>query len=123
MPTTRIGSPGNCLGYSMALLPKHRLPRRQVLAGLCTVSFRILVIDDAANEQGRQFLLLVRPWSAGHWRQRKTLEMKKLYVGNLSFSATEDKLRSLFERYGIVERSVSSRIVTRDSQGALDLSS
>ncbi len=30
--------------------------------------------------------------------------MKKLYVGNLSFSATEDMLRSLFEKYGVVEQ-------------------
>ena len=30
--------------------------------------------------------------------------MKKLYVGNLSVSATEDMLRSLFEKYGPVER-------------------
>ncbi|HVN21721.1 MAG TPA: RNA-binding protein [Dongiaceae bacterium] len=30
--------------------------------------------------------------------------MKNIYVGNLSFSATEDMLRSLFEKYGAVER-------------------
>ncbi len=30
--------------------------------------------------------------------------MKNIYVGNLSYSATEDMLRSLFEKYGIVER-------------------
>ena len=30
--------------------------------------------------------------------------MKKIYVGNLSFSATEDMVRSLFEKYGAVER-------------------
>jgi RNA recognition motif-containing protein len=30
--------------------------------------------------------------------------MKKIYVGNLSFSATEDALRSLFEKYGAVDR-------------------
>jgi cold-inducible RNA-binding protein len=30
--------------------------------------------------------------------------MKNIYVGNLSFSATEDSLRSLFEKYGTVER-------------------
>ena len=30
--------------------------------------------------------------------------MTKIYVGNLSVSATEDMLRSLFEKYGTVER-------------------
>ena len=29
--------------------------------------------------------------------------MKKIYVGNLDFSATEESLRSLFEPYGAVE--------------------
>lgn len=28
--------------------------------------------------------------------------MKKLYVGNLPFSATEDEVRSMFERHGSV---------------------
>ncbi len=30
--------------------------------------------------------------------------MKNIYVGNLSFSATEDMLRALFEKYGAVDR-------------------
>jgi cold-inducible RNA-binding protein len=30
--------------------------------------------------------------------------MTKLYVGNLNSSATEDMVRSLFEKYGAVER-------------------
>lgn len=30
--------------------------------------------------------------------------MKNIYVGNLDFGATEDSLRSLFEKYGVVER-------------------
>ena len=30
--------------------------------------------------------------------------MKNIFVGNLSFSATEDMVRSLFEKYGAVER-------------------
>ena len=30
--------------------------------------------------------------------------MKKIFVGNLSFTATEDMLRSLFEKYGPVQR-------------------
>jgi cold-inducible RNA-binding protein len=30
--------------------------------------------------------------------------MKKIFVGNLSFSATEAMLRSLFEKYGTLER-------------------
>ncbi len=30
--------------------------------------------------------------------------MKNIYVGNLSFGATEDAVRALFEAYGAVER-------------------
>ena len=30
--------------------------------------------------------------------------MKNIFVGNLDFAATEPELRSLFERYGAVER-------------------
>jgi RNA recognition motif-containing protein len=30
--------------------------------------------------------------------------MKNIFVGNLDFSATESSIRSLFERYGTVER-------------------
>ena len=30
--------------------------------------------------------------------------MKNIYVGNLSFNATEDQVRSLFESYGQVDR-------------------
>jgi RNA recognition motif-containing protein len=30
--------------------------------------------------------------------------MKNIYVGNLNFSATEDSLRALFEKYGAVDR-------------------
>lgn len=30
--------------------------------------------------------------------------MKNIFVGNLSFSATEESIRSLFEAYGTVER-------------------
>ena len=30
--------------------------------------------------------------------------MKNIYVGNLSFGATEDAVRSLFETYGAVDR-------------------
>ncbi len=30
--------------------------------------------------------------------------MKNIFVGNLSFGATEDSLRSLFESYGTVDR-------------------
>ena len=30
--------------------------------------------------------------------------MKNIFVGNLDFSATEDSIRTLFERYGNVER-------------------
>jgi len=30
--------------------------------------------------------------------------MKNIFVGNLSFGATEDAVRSLFEQYGAIER-------------------
>jgi len=39
--------------------------------------------------------------------------MKNIYVGNLSFDATEDQLRSLFEAYGAVDK--VSIITDRDS--------
>jgi RNA recognition motif-containing protein len=34
---------------------------------------------------------------------RERIQMKKIYVGNLPFSATEDDVRELFGRYGEVE--------------------
>ncbi len=39
--------------------------------------------------------------------------MKKLFVGNLSYAATEDSIRSLFETHGAVER--VSIVTDRDS--------
>jgi cold-inducible RNA-binding protein len=39
--------------------------------------------------------------------------MKNIFVGNLSFGATEDAIRSMFEQYGAVER--VSLITDRDS--------
>ena len=39
--------------------------------------------------------------------------MKNIYVGNLSFDATEDQVRSLFEQYGPVDR--VSIITDRDT--------
>lgn len=39
--------------------------------------------------------------------------MKKLFVGNLSFGATEDGIRSLFEAHGTVEK--VSIVTDRDS--------
>jgi cold-inducible RNA-binding protein len=39
--------------------------------------------------------------------------MKNIYVGNLTFDATEDQVRSLFEAYGPVEK--VSIITDRDS--------
>jgi RNA recognition motif-containing protein len=39
--------------------------------------------------------------------------MKNIYVGNLSFGATEDSVRALFEQYGAVER--VSIIADRDT--------
>lgn len=40
--------------------------------------------------------------------------MKKLYVGNLSFDATEDELRQLFEPHGAVE---SAKLATDRESG------
>lgn len=40
--------------------------------------------------------------------------MKKLYVGNFSFSMTDPELRSLFEPYGSIE---SAKIVTNPDTG------
>jgi RNA recognition motif-containing protein len=39
--------------------------------------------------------------------------MKNIFVGNLSFSATEDSVRALFEAYGTVDR--VNLITDRDS--------
>jgi cold-inducible RNA-binding protein len=39
--------------------------------------------------------------------------MKNIFVGNLSFSATEDSVRTLFEAYGTVDR--VNLITDRDS--------
>ena len=44
--------------------------------------------------------------------------MKNIFVGNLSFGATEDTVRSLFEQYGTVERvSIITDRDTRQSRG------
>lgn len=40
--------------------------------------------------------------------------MKKLYVGNLSFDASEDELREMFERHGAVE---SAKLATDRDTG------
>lgn len=39
--------------------------------------------------------------------------MKNVFVGNLTFGATEDEVRSMFEAYGVVER--VSLITDRDT--------
>ena len=39
--------------------------------------------------------------------------MKNVFVGNLSFGATEDSVRSMFEAYGVVER--VSLVTDRDT--------
>src|SRR5271165_1844821 len=44
---------------------------------------------------------------------RKRGTMKNIYVGNLTFDATEDQVRSLFEAYGPVEK--VSIITDRDT--------
>ena len=40
--------------------------------------------------------------------------MKNIFVGNLNFRATEESLRALFERYGVVD---SARIMTDRDTG------
>ncbi len=40
--------------------------------------------------------------------------MKNIFVGNLSFNSTEESIRSLFERYGVVN---SARIMTDRDTG------
>jgi RNA recognition motif-containing protein len=39
--------------------------------------------------------------------------LKKIFVGNLDFGATEESIRSLFEPYGVIER--VSLVTDRDS--------
>jgi cold-inducible RNA-binding protein len=37
-------------------------------------------------------------------KDRKSVPVKNIFVGNLDYSATDSSVRSLFERYGAVER-------------------
>jgi hypothetical protein len=61
--------------------------RRQGSGFGCTINWdRLANTTDLAGEAG-----IVLGGNAG---------MKNIFVGNLSFSATEDMLRSLFEKYG-----------------------
>ena len=47
------------------------------------------------------------------WRDEDDKLSKKIYIGNLPFSSTEDELRAVFERHGRVE---SVNVITdRDS--------
>jgi cold-inducible RNA-binding protein len=46
--------------------------------------------------------------------QQKGVIMKKLYVGNFSFSMTDLELQSIFEPYGVIE---SAKIVTNPETG------
>ena len=47
--------------------------------------------------------------------------MKNIFVGNLSFGATEDTVRALFEQYGTVERvSIITDRDTRQSRPGAD---
>jgi RNA recognition motif-containing protein len=41
--------------------------------------------------------------SRGSKKEKETIPMKKIYVGNLPFSATEDQLRQMFGQHGSVE--------------------
>ncbi len=41
------------------------------------------------------------------WRKKIMEQVKKLYVGNLNFSTTEDELRSHFEQNGIQPKTIS----------------
>jgi RNA recognition motif-containing protein len=37
-------------------------------------------------------------------KDRKSEEMKNIFVGNLDFAATDSSVRAMFERYGTVDR-------------------
>ena len=56
-----------------------------------------------ALSQGRVLTALVRS-GPDLLSNPKEIDMKNIFVGNLSFGATEDGLRSLFEAYGTVDR-------------------
>jgi RNA recognition motif-containing protein len=50
----------------------------------------------------RPELVASRTWDCPAAAKRNEILAKKLYVGNLPFSITEDELRSTFERHGAV---------------------
>jgi RNA recognition motif-containing protein len=39
-----------------------------------------------------------------HLKDRKSRELKNIFVGNLDFAATDSSVRAMFERYGTVDR-------------------
>jgi RNA recognition motif-containing protein len=45
--------------------------------------------------------------------------MTNIYVGNLDFSTSEDRLRTLFAAYGAVKQSLASRIATQFNRADL----
>jgi RNA recognition motif-containing protein len=56
----------------------------------------------------------IERWHASHPKRQKEELMKKIFVGNLSFSTTEAELRQWFEPYGAVE---SATVVTDRDTG------
>jgi RNA recognition motif-containing protein len=54
----------------------------------------------------------------GPRKKARNLATKSLYVGNLSFSATEDELRQLFEQFGPI---AEIRVIGNKGFGFVDL--
>jgi cold-inducible RNA-binding protein len=53
---------------------------------------------------GSTRLCLILPGFAALQIPKETKNLKNIFVGNLSFGATEESVRSLFEQYGTVDR-------------------
>ena len=86
------------------------LPRHAIGLGFCLV---VLVAAVAA------LLLRNRRASGGARRPSKPRAagapgMVEIYVGNLSYDMTDDQLRALFAKYGVVD---SARIITHRPSG------
>jgi cold-inducible RNA-binding protein len=63
---------------------------------------KVSAISASSHQSGLS--ALVRSCPDSQFVKPKENVMKNIFVGNLSFGATEDAVRSLFEAYGPVER-------------------